>query len=188
MPALRTSQLEQQRAEYRANIKEALEEDEDPLSAYDDFIKWTSRTFPENDHGSGLIQLLEEVTRKFKDDARYSGDLRYLKLWCSYAKMTEKPALVYAYLVKREIGCVYGLLWEEYALVLEKEGRYAAELGQSSEKINYPTQTYGRRQGISNWHSSQRTTHRTTQETIPGFPVTPFLKTSVDLFSVEWKF
>ncbi|KAG8213013.1 Mad3/BUB1 homology region 1-domain-containing protein [Butyriboletus roseoflavus] len=123
MPALRPSQLEHQRAEYRASIKEALEEDEDPLAAYDDFIKWTSRTFPENDPGSGLIQLLEEVTRKFKDDARYSGDLRYLKLWCSYAKMVEKPGLVYAYLVKREIGCVYGLLWEEYALALEKEGR-----------------------------------------------------------------
>ncbi|KAH0833308.1 Mad3/BUB1 homology region 1-domain-containing protein [Lanmaoa asiatica] len=123
MPTLRTSQLEQERAEYRASIKEALEEDEDPLAAYDDFIKWTSRTFPENNPGSGFIQLLEEATRKFKDDARYSGDLRYLKLWCTYAKMVEKPTLVYAYLVKKEIGCVYGLLWEEYALALEKEGR-----------------------------------------------------------------
>ncbi|KAF8547963.1 hypothetical protein OG21DRAFT_1516802 [Imleria badia] len=123
MPALRTSQLEQERAEYRASITEALEEDEDPLAAYDDFIKWTSRTFSENDHNSGLVQLLEEAARKFKDDARYSGDLRYLKLWCTYAKMVEKPAFVYAYLVKKEIGSVYGLLWEEYALALEKEGR-----------------------------------------------------------------
>ena len=131
MPALRTSQLEQERAEYRASIKEALEEDEDPLAAYDDFIKWTSRIFPENDHSSGLIQLLEEATRKFKDDARYSGDLRYLKLWSTYAKMVEKPALVYAYLVKKEIGCVYGLLWEEYALALEKEGRCVRKFGPS---------------------------------------------------------
>lgn len=131
MPPLRNSQLEQERTEYRASIKEALEEDEDPLAAYDDFIKWTSRTFPEKDPGSGLIQLLEETTRKFKDDARYSGDLRYLKLWCSYAKMVEKPALVYAHLVKREIGCVYGMLWEEYALALEKEGRCASKPGLS---------------------------------------------------------
>lgn len=144
MPTLRTSQLEQERAEYRTSIREALEEDEDPLAAYDDFIKWTSRTFRENDHGSGLIQLLEEATRKFKDDARYSGDLRYLKLWCTYAKMVEKPALVYAHLVKKDIGCVYGLLWEEYALALEKEGRCAPKLCRSSQKINCLTQTYRR--------------------------------------------
>lgn len=131
MPLLRASQLEQERAAYRASIAEALEEDEDPLAAYDDFIKWTLRTFSENDHTSGLIQLLEETTRKFKDDARYSGDLRYLKLWCTYAKMVEKPALVYAYLLKREIGSVYAQLWEEYALALEKEGRCVTRLGQS---------------------------------------------------------
>ncbi|KIJ62801.1 hypothetical protein HYDPIDRAFT_113900 [Hydnomerulius pinastri MD-312] len=123
MSALRSSQLAQERAEYRASIAEAIDEDEDPLAAYDDFIKWTSRSFPENDPASGLIQLLEEATRKFKDDERYSGDLRYLKLWCSYAKVVEKPSVVYPYLVKKEIGCVYGLLWEEYALALEKEGR-----------------------------------------------------------------
>ncbi|KAL4062122.1 Mad3/BUB1 homology region 1-domain-containing protein [Scleroderma yunnanense] len=120
---MRSSQLEQERAEYRASIVEALEEDEDPLAAYDDFIKWTSRAGSDDPH-SGLVQLLEEATRKFKDDARYSGDLRYLKIWCSYAKVVEKPSVVYAYLVKREIGCVYALLWEEYAITLEKEGRH----------------------------------------------------------------
>ncbi|KAI6011772.1 Mad3/BUB1 homology region 1-domain-containing protein [Pisolithus marmoratus] len=125
MSNLRTSQLEQERAEYRASITEALDEDEDPLTAYDDFIKWTTRTFSEHDPNSGLVQLLEETLRKFKDDARYSGDLRYLKIWCSYAKVVEKPSVVYAYLVKREIGCVYALLWEEYAVALEKEGRRA---------------------------------------------------------------
>jgi len=122
MPPLRSSQLKQEIAEYRASIAEALEEDEDPLAAYDDFIRWTSRTCSD-DPNSGLVQLLEEATRKFKDDARYSGDLRYLKIWCSYAKVVEKPSTVYAYLVKREIGCVYALLWEEYAIALEKEGR-----------------------------------------------------------------
>ncbi|KAH7884722.1 Mad3/BUB1 homology region 1-domain-containing protein [Phlebopus sp. FC_14] len=123
MSALRSSQLGQEREKYRASIAEALEEDEDPLAAYDDFIKWTSRTFSGNDPASGLVQLLEEATRKFKDDERYRGDLRYLKLWCSFAKIVEKPSVVYAYLVKREIGCVYALLWEEYAMALEKEGR-----------------------------------------------------------------
>ncbi|KAG9315325.1 hypothetical protein JVU11DRAFT_4467 [Chiua virens] len=82
-----------ERAEYRASIAEALEEDEDPLAAYDDFIKWTSRTFPENDPNSGFIQLLDEVTRKFKDDAR------------------------------RRSGVSTGCCGRKYALELEREGR-----------------------------------------------------------------
>jgi len=54
------------RASTSIRVTDALEEDEDPLSAYDDFIKWTSRAFPEGDHGLGLLQLLEEATWKFK--------------------------------------------------------------------------------------------------------------------------
>lgn len=123
MSTLHSPQLAQEQAEYRASIVEALKEDDDPLAAYDDFIKWTNRTFSPADPNSGLIQLLEEATRKFKDDARYSGDRRYLKLWCSYAKAVETPSTVYAYVVKKGIGCVFAQLWEEYATSLEQEGR-----------------------------------------------------------------
>ncbi|KAH7907133.1 Mad3/BUB1 homology region 1-domain-containing protein [Hygrophoropsis aurantiaca] len=123
MASARSNQLAQERQEYRDSIKEALEEDEDPLAAYDDFVKWTVQQFGEQDPASGLIQLLEETTRKFKDDPRYKGDLRYVKLWSSYARQTEKPAIVYAYLISNEIGSMYALLYEEYAAALEKEGR-----------------------------------------------------------------
>ncbi|KAH7930134.1 hypothetical protein BV22DRAFT_1079389 [Leucogyrophana mollusca] len=124
MAPARSSQLVQEQQEYRDSIKEALEEDEDPLAAYDDFVKWTVQQFGEQDPASGLVQLLEETTRRFKDDPRYKGDLRYLKLWSSYARQAEKPATVYAFLVANEIGSVYALLYEEYAVVLEREGRH----------------------------------------------------------------
>jgi len=38
-------------------------------------------------------------------------------------KRVEKPTVVYSYLVKHEIGCVYALLYEEFAGALEKEAR-----------------------------------------------------------------
>jgi len=75
------------------------------------------------DPNSGLVDLLEEATNKFKDDANYKGDLRYLKLWCQYARHVEKPASVYALLAANDIGSGYALLYEEYAKALEADGR-----------------------------------------------------------------
>ncbi|KAG1886963.1 hypothetical protein F4604DRAFT_2040720 [Suillus subluteus] len=117
MAPARDAQLDQEKEEYRASIAEALQEDEDPLAAYDDFVKWTAQQYSADD-------LLEETTRRFKDDLRYKGDLRYLKLWSAYAKQVERPTIIYSYLVKHDIGCVYALLYEEYAGALEKEGRH----------------------------------------------------------------
>jgi len=122
----RNAQLDQEKEEYRASIAEALQEDEDPLAAYEDFVKWTVQQYSADDISSGLLELLEESTRQFKDDLRYKGDLRYLKLWSAYAKQVERPTIIYSYLVKHEIGCVYALLYEEYAGALEKEGRWVA--------------------------------------------------------------
>ncbi|KAG1905494.1 uncharacterized protein F5891DRAFT_1253798 [Suillus fuscotomentosus] len=124
MTPARNAQLDQEREEYRASIAEALQEDEDPLAAYDDFAKWTAQQYPADDMTSGLVELLEEITRRFKDDLRYKGDLRYLKLWSAYAKQVERPTIIYSYLVKHDIGCVYALLYEEYAGALEREGRH----------------------------------------------------------------
>jgi len=123
MAPARSAQLDREKEEYRASIAEAIQEDEDPLAAYDDFVKWTVQQYSESDISSGLLELLEECTRRFKDDLRYKGDLRYLKLWSAYAKRVEKPTVVYSYLVKHEIGCVYALLYEEFAGALEKEAR-----------------------------------------------------------------
>ncbi|OJA12422.1 hypothetical protein AZE42_03383 [Rhizopogon vesiculosus] len=124
MAPARNAQLDQEKEEYRASIAEALQEDEDPLAAYDDFVKWTIQQYPADDISSGLLELLEECARRFKDDLRYKGDLRYLKLWSAYAKRVEKPTIIYSYLVKHDIGCVYALLYEEFAGALEKEGRH----------------------------------------------------------------
>ena len=123
MAPARSAQLDREKEEYRASIAEAIQEDEDPLAAYDDFVKWTVQQYSPSDISSGLLELLEECTRRFKDDLRYKGDLRYLKLWSAYAKRVEKPTVVYSYLVKHEIGCVYALLYEEFAGALEKEAR-----------------------------------------------------------------
>jgi checkpoint serine/threonine-protein kinase len=121
-PSLQPSlPLSRQRQQYRDRILSNVNED-DPLAVYDQFVQWTLKNYAENDPDSGLRELLEEATRKFKDDPSYKTDLRYLKLWSLYARKVESPATIYAFLLANEIGTNYSLLYEEYADVLEQAG------------------------------------------------------------------
>ncbi|KZT73683.1 hypothetical protein DAEQUDRAFT_735394 [Daedalea quercina L-15889] len=119
-----STDLLKKREQFREQIRTALEEDPDPLSAYDGFVKWTLEHYP-NQHlaQSGLLELLEEATRKFKDDAAYKGDLRYLKLWLLYASHVEDPNVIHAYLLANGIGTVYAQTYWEHAAALECAGR-----------------------------------------------------------------
>ncbi|KAI0926092.1 hypothetical protein AcV5_008647 [Taiwanofungus camphoratus] len=121
---LSSSQLSKEREQYRAQIATALQEDPDPLTAYDGFVKWTLDNYPrEQLSHSGLIELLEEATRRFKDDTAYKGDLRYLKIWSLYASHVEDPTTIYAFLLAHDIGTVYAQTYWEYATALERSGR-----------------------------------------------------------------
>lgn len=115
------ARLAQERSAYQKRIETALDEDEDPLAVYYDFVQWIMKNEPR----SRLLPLLEQATRKFKNDVAYKTDLRYLKLWILYAKNIEKgsPAAVYGFLLKNDIGTTYSILYEEFAEVLEREGR-----------------------------------------------------------------
>lgn len=116
--------LLKKREQFREHIRTSLEEDPDPLSAYDSFVKWTLEHYPKQHLAqSGLLELLEEATRQFKNDAAYKGDLRYLKLWLLYASHVEDPSVIYAYLLANGIGTVYGQTYWEYATALECAGR-----------------------------------------------------------------
>jgi checkpoint serine/threonine-protein kinase len=119
--------LPHQRQRYREQISTNINED-DPLEAYDNFVQWTLKNYAENDPQSGLIQLLEEATLKFKDDPSYKTDLRYLKLWSLYARRVKNPASIYASLLSGGIGTTYSLLYEEYANVLEQSGQWVCSL------------------------------------------------------------
>lgn len=116
---------ELQRQQYRKQLDTALDEEDDPLAVYHQFVQWTIKNYTEGDSKSGLLELLEEATRKFKNDPMYKADLRYLKLWTLYAKHCERHGAlsIYKYLMTNEIGISYSLLYEEYANALELEGR-----------------------------------------------------------------
>ncbi|KZP23812.1 hypothetical protein FIBSPDRAFT_822968 [Athelia psychrophila] len=116
------TKLAKERRELRQQLDNALQEDEDPLAAYDHFVKWTVKNYAHGDAASGLRELLEEATGKFKDDLGYKSDLRYLKLWCQYARMVD-PLAVFHDLMQNDIGERFALLYEDYAKALDAAGR-----------------------------------------------------------------
>lgn len=96
------------------------------LDAYWNFVSWTIDNYPQGHSAeSGLLELLEEATRILKDhdDGKWRKDVKYLKLWLLYASYVEKPVVIYKFLVANEIGTIWALLYEEYAAVLERDGR-----------------------------------------------------------------
>lgn len=127
--ALRESRLAATRNRLRINVEIALEdEDDDPLEAYCRFVYWVVENYPQGHSAeSGLLELLEEATRVLKDhrDGEWRGDIRYLKLWVLYASYVEKPAVIFKFCLVNDIGTNHALLYEEFAVALERAGRSA---------------------------------------------------------------
>jgi Mad3/BUB1 homology region 1 len=126
--AQRESKLAATRNRLRINVEISLEDnDENPLEAYCQLVYWTLENYPQGHSAeSGLLELLEEATRVLKDhrDGIWRADLRYLKLWALYANYVEKPTVIYRFLLANDIGTTFALLYEEFATVLERNGRY----------------------------------------------------------------
>lgn len=125
--AQRDQKLASTRSRLRINVQLALESPEDdPLEAYCRLVYWTLENYPQGHTiESGLLELLEEATRVLKDhqDGRFKGELKYLKLWVLYASFVERPSVIYRFMLANEIGTGLGMFYEEFAVVLEKEGR-----------------------------------------------------------------
>lgn len=72
---------------------------------------------------SRIIPVVESASRRFIDDARYSQDMRYLKMWIIYQRHVERREEVWQFLESRDIGTRHAAFYEEWALVMEGLGR-----------------------------------------------------------------
>lgn len=124
-PRATAADRDRERQRYRAKLANAFTEEDDPLAVYYQFVEWTLKHYGDRDPESGLTQLLEEATRVFKDDELYKTDLRYLKLYSLHARQLPRAdaIAIYASLISNNIGTSYSMLYEEYATLLEKDGR-----------------------------------------------------------------
>ncbi|KAG7451159.1 uncharacterized protein BT62DRAFT_941869 [Guyanagaster necrorhizus] len=116
---------DRQRQALQSRLSTSLEEEEDPLATYVQFVQWINKNYADNDPSSALQEVLKDAIATFKNDSTYKNDLRYLKLWIQYARTMDCSAAVVAYasLMKNQIGISYSVLYEEYAELLEAEGK-----------------------------------------------------------------
>ncbi|ESK90223.1 likely protein kinase [Moniliophthora roreri MCA 2997] len=125
--AQREPKLIATRNRLRINVELALEDEEDdPLEAYCTLVNWTVENYPQGHSAeSGLLELLEEATRVLKDHRGgiWKKEMKYLKLWMLYASFVEQPGIIYRFLLANDIGTDIALLYEEYAAILERDGR-----------------------------------------------------------------
>ena len=122
-----TSNRDRERQRYASKLITALNEEDDPLSVYHQFVQWTIKNYDESDPNSGLVDLLKQATMQFKNDSLYKTDLRYLKMWALYARQAKhrsEAIAIYADLVANDIGTSYSALYEDYASLLEGDARY----------------------------------------------------------------
>ncbi|RUS31027.1 Mad3/BUB1 homology region 1-domain-containing protein [Jimgerdemannia flammicorona] len=122
-----SSDLSAERASVHAHFADELahlDDLDDPLDVFSRYIRWTLEAYPQGpNHESNLVPLLEQVTRKFKNERRYKNDPRYLRCWLLYANYVEEPKDIFVFLMRNDIGTDLAALYEDYALLLEKMGR-----------------------------------------------------------------
>ena len=107
-------------------LKEA---EEALLNVYVHFVSWTIEHYPRGQSAqSGILELLEEATRALRHSEHARADLRYLKLWIRYGTYVDHPEVIYEFLLANEIGTKWAKLYEEYAVILEKNNRQVALL------------------------------------------------------------
>lgn len=116
--------LSQQREEFELKLSN-IDELDDPLQLYIDFIQWTHNHYPQGSNAeSGLLTLLERCTSCFRDTAHYKNDPRYLRVWFEYAGYSDLPRDIFVYLAKKAIGSQLALYYEEFARFLELKGQF----------------------------------------------------------------
>eukprot|EP01104_Vermistella_antarctica_P015553 TRINITY_DN512_c5_g1_i1.p1 TRINITY_DN512_c5_g1~~TRINITY_DN512_c5_g1_i1.p1 ORF type:complete len:1292 (-),score=394.95 TRINITY_DN512_c5_g1_i1:109-3783(-) len=96
----------------------------DPLTAWEKYITWAKQAFVTGN--SEVLPVLERCTRTFQDDARYKEDLRYLRIWITYADQCHDPEIIFRFLDSKQIGQDKALFYEAWAIVLENKRRYSA--------------------------------------------------------------
>lgn len=102
-----------------------LDDLDDPLQVYCDYVEWTHTSFPQGSNAhSGLLLLLEKCTLEFRDIVPYKNDPRYLKIWLEYKDYLDSPRDIFIYLAKKEIGRLLALYYEQFADFLEANGDF----------------------------------------------------------------
>jgi checkpoint serine/threonine-protein kinase len=110
-----------QRAEFEAKVTDP--DCADPLAVWFEYIKWAQDRFLAGDRQSGELVLLERATKACNLE-KYKNDPRYIRIWVLYCDKVREPLDMFKYMWSQEIGVRHALLYEAWALQLERERKH----------------------------------------------------------------
>src|SRR5258708_19188368 len=100
-------QLEQQLADHSHLL-------DDPLSLHESLIS----AYLVAHNNSKYLMSLERCTQLFFSDKRYKNDIRYLRIWLTYAKHCKQPRDIFDFLEAHGVGKELAVFYEEWSKVL----------------------------------------------------------------------
>ncbi|XP_013867140.1 mitotic checkpoint serine/threonine-protein kinase BUB1 beta [Austrofundulus limnaeus] len=116
------STINQQRQAFESELR--LYEGDDPLSVWDQYIKWTEQTFPQGGKESNLVTLLERAVTRFSEEKDYHNDPRYVDFWIKFAENCSEPLDIYRYMQAQGIGVTQASFYIAWSEEHENQGNY----------------------------------------------------------------
>ena len=136
------SQLNQTKIAYEERLLNDLEDMDDPLDLFLDYMIWISTNYIEVDSDSGqevLRNTMERCLIYIQDLETYRNDPRFLKIWIWYINLFlsnnfHECENTFTYMFKKGIGTKLSLFYEEFSKLLENaqfflEAKMLLELG-----------------------------------------------------------
>lgn len=136
------SQLNQTKIAYEQRLLNDLEDMDDPLDLFLDYMIWISTSYIEVDSESGqevLRSTMERCLIYIQDMETYRNDPRFLKIWIWYINLFlsnnfHESENTFKYMFNKGIGTKLSLFYEEFSKLLENaqfflEAKVLLELG-----------------------------------------------------------
>ncbi|QLL33567.1 hypothetical protein HG536_0E04780 [Torulaspora globosa] len=125
------SQLNCTRLTFERRLLEELEDLDDPLELFMEYINWINHAYPQGGSSkkSGMLDLLERCLMYFRDMETYKNDPRLLKVWLWYievfsADSDQDSKEIFIYMLRKRIGNKLALFYEAFAASLFEAGKF----------------------------------------------------------------
>lgn len=125
------SQLSSTRLSFERRLLEELEDVDDPLELFIEYITWINHAYPQGGSSkkSGMLDVLERCLMYLRDMETYKNDPRLLKLWLWYIELfaadsAQEAKEIYIYMIRKRIGTKLSLFHESFSTLLFEMGKY----------------------------------------------------------------
>lgn len=124
------SQLNSTRLAFERRLLEELEDLDDPLELFMEYITWINHAYPQGGSSkkSGMLDVLERCLMYFRDMETYKNDPRLLKVWLWYIELftsdsDQDSKDIFVYMLRKRIGTKLSLFYESFAASLFDIGK-----------------------------------------------------------------